>query len=68
MMGAKFTKREDEIIKALHGKGYQPQDIIKVLKSRTKESIKDRAYVIGLKWTRKVEIDMDEFKKLMGAK
>ena len=67
-MGAKFSKREDQIIKQLHAKGYMPEDIVKVLKSRTQESIKDRAYVIGIKWTRKVEIDMDEFKKLMGAK
>jgi hypothetical protein len=66
MMGAKFTKREDEIIKALHGKGYQPQDIIKVIKSRSKESIKDRAYVLGLKWTRPVEIDEQELKRLLG--
>lgn len=67
-MGAKFTPQEDKIIKQLHAKGYMPEDIVKVLKSRTKESIKDRAYIIGLNWSRRVEIDMNEFKKLMGAK
>jgi hypothetical protein len=65
-MGAKFSKREDQIIKQLHAKGYMPEDIVKVLKSRTKESIKDRAYVLGLKWTRPVEIDEQELKRLLG--
>lgn len=65
-MGAKFSKREDQIIKQLHAKGYMTEDIVKVLKSRTKESIKDRAYVLGLKWTRPVEIDEQELKRLLG--
>lgn len=65
-MGAKFTPQEDKIIKQLHAKGYMPEDIVKVLKSRTKESIKDRAYVLGLKWTRPVEIDEQELKRLLG--
>jgi len=63
-----YTKREDEIIKAMHSKGFKPDEIATVLKSRLPSAIKDRGYNLGLKWTVKPEIDETLFKKLCGGK
>lgn len=65
-MGAKWTKREDQIILAMHKKGFMPKDIGRVLKSRPTESIKDRLYVLGGKWSQEPEIDEKLFKEMMG--
>ena len=67
-MAAPYSKEEDKIIKTMHAKGYSHHDIGRVLKSRSPENIKDRGYALGLKWTAKPEIDMAEFKRLMGGK
>lgn len=62
----KYSPHEDEIIIAMHSKGFTPHDIVKVLISRSVSSVKDRGYVLGLKWTHEPEIDEKLFKELMG--
>ena len=61
-----YTKQEDQIIKQMNAKGFTAEEITKVLISRTKTQIADRGYTLGLKWSKKPEIDMAEFKRLMG--
>jgi hypothetical protein len=65
-MAAAYTKEEDEIILKMHKAGHGPEAMAKVLKSRSIQAIKDRGYDLGIKWTKAPEIDMAEFKRLMG--
>lgn len=64
-MGSPYTKQEDEIIIAMNKRGYKPQDIVKVLKSRSSKNIMDRGYDLGLKWTKPPEVDEKLFKEMM---
>jgi hypothetical protein len=68
MMAAPWTEEESDIIKQMHSAGATLDDIALVLKSRPKESIKDRGYAIGLKWSKKPEIDYEAFKAYMKGK
>jgi len=67
-MAAPWTAEESDIIKRMHEAGADLDDITKVLKSRPKESIKDRGYALGLKWTKKPDIDFEAFKAFMKGK
>jgi len=57
----RWTKEEDEVLKKLFGK-VPDEEILKVLKRRTKEGMTRRAKTLGL--SRPLEIDMEYFKKL----
>jgi len=57
----KWTKEEDEILKKLFGK-VPDEEILKVLRRRTRFAIIRRAKTLGL--NRPIEIDMEYFKKL----
>lgn len=61
----RYTEQEDKVIIAMHGKGFDPKAISKVLLSRNAENVKDRGYALGLHWSKKPEIDMKEFNRLM---
>jgi hypothetical protein len=63
-----YTKQEDQIIQQMNAKGFTPEEITKVLVSRSRSQIADRGYYLGLKWSKKPEIDMAEFKRLMKEK
>jgi len=65
-MSAPYTKEEDEIILTMHKAGHGPEAMAKVLKSRSRQAIKDRGYDLKLKWTKAPEIDRAAFKRLMG--
>jgi DNA-binding transcriptional MerR regulator len=63
-----YTKQEDQIITQMNEKGFTPDEITKVLVSRSRSQIADRGYFLGLKWSKKPEINMAEFKRLMKEK
>ena len=64
-----YTQEEMDILKKMVNAGLTPEDCARVLKSRTVTGIEDKAGRMGLKWKYlESEIDMDEFKRLMGRK
>jgi hypothetical protein len=61
-----WSPKEEEILKKLHSKGYSIKKITTVLKSRNYEGIRKHGMSLGLEWHEyKINIDFEEFKKLM---
>jgi len=60
-----YTKRENEIIREMHAKGFGYDEIANVLVTRNAKSIKDHGYDLGLKWSKSPEIDEEAFKRKM---
>jgi len=64
-----YSKEEERLLKDMVNAGLTPEDCAKVLKSRTVTGIEDKVGRLGLKWKYlDAEIDMAEFKRLMGGK
>jgi len=61
----KWSTQELEILKAMIAAGKRTPDISKVLKTRTEEAINNKASSMGLSLAGPVEIDMEEFNRLM---
>lgn len=62
---ALWTDQEVEILKEMAAKGYQADDIIKVLRSRTIEGVSNKANALGLSLSAAPEIDMDAYARAM---
>ena len=61
-----WTLKEEEILKLMVAGGKMPEDIIKILKSRSINSVKNKAYGMGLSFGGPApEIDMDEYARFM---
>ncbi len=62
-----WTEAEKDILKSMAMAGRYAEDIIKVLKSRTINSVNQKAAELGLSLAGKEpEIDINEFNRLMG--
>jgi hypothetical protein len=65
-MSFKWTKQEEDILKKMIAASKTPDDIARVLKSRTLEGIKHKSDRMGLNWSIEPDIDFEAFKKMMG--
>jgi hypothetical protein len=63
-----YTDKEKEILKTMHGLGFTPADIAKVLKTRTIKQIQNYGYDLGLRWTKEPEIDIAAYKRMIKGK
>jgi len=64
-----WQENEIEILKKMAAAGRRVREISAVLKSRSSNSINCKAYSLGLSLGEgEPEIDMDEFKRLMGGR
>jgi hypothetical protein len=65
-MSVKWSDQEIEILKKMNAASKTPDDIARVLKSRTLEGIKHKSDRMGLNWSIEPDIDFEAFKKMMG--
>ena len=65
-MSVKWSDQEIEILKKMNAASKTPDDIARVLKSRTPEGILHKARKMGLHWSIEPDIDFEAFKKMMG--
>ena len=65
-MSVKWSDQEVEILKKMNAARKTPDDIARVLKSRTPEGIRHKADKMGLNWSIEPDIDFEAFKKMMG--
>ena len=65
-MSVKWSDQEIEILKKMNAASKTPDDIARVLKSRTPGGIMHKADRMGLNWSIEPDIDFEEFKKMMG--
>lgn len=64
-MSIQWTKKEVEILKAMAAAGKSVDEVLQVLKSRTKHGVVNKAEHMGIKLTPKPECDFAAFERLM---
>jgi hypothetical protein len=67
-MSIQWTKKEVEILKAMAAAGKTVDEVLSVLKSRTKHGVVTKAEHMGIKLTPKPVFDEAAFKRIMGTK
>lgn len=65
MSRAFWSDKEVEILQKMARAGKTPQEVVKVLKSRTITSIQKKASDQGISFSDSPEIDFDAFKNMM---
>jgi hypothetical protein len=68
MAGKYWTDKEVDVLKKLVEKGVSKYDVMKVFPQRTLPSIECKVCTLGLSFPSGTEINMAEFKRLMGNK
>jgi hypothetical protein len=67
-MGAPYTEEEDKILIEMNKAGCDLDEVAQVLRGRTMSALKARGYILGLKWSKKTDIDMDAYKEFIKGK
>ena len=67
-MGAPYTEEEDKILIEMNKAGCDLDEVAQVLRGRTMSALKTRGYILGLKWSKKTDIDMDAYKEFIKGK